>query len=257
MLKCRLDGLPPREFVVSSKEVVDGKESKASLQRKRAAQLQTLEPRALADAESLAAKAEEAGKRLQGPDHEKLLKKLRAVAETKRKNLMKDALPVGSEADKDTAKKYEAAVAKEASLQAELSELKKIGFKLDLLHRNPLEASKTIVIVQDASAAINFRGLAIEHESWKGDTPQLERLLKKEHVIWWVEDESGFVLPQTDDDVCAMLLASRLLGGYVASGAWLEASKQLGKILPPALRLSAALRSERNWEMYLHKSAAE
>ena len=308
MLKVRLDGLPPHEFVLSCQEgagslsiekpsedcvrtqqrfielfgggsngrahdlprrrkkqrtvngsvdvIIEGQETVASLKRKRARQLEALQPEQRPDAQQLAEQAAVAAEATKAnPSHQNLAKRLSTLAQAKRRQFLEDAGPAGG----PVAAKYAAALSKEHKLQNQLQKLAAQGHALDPSQQPAMDPMNTIIVLQADAGEHGLSSLGTEICVWTGHQDQLGKLIQKKNIVWFLGDsqaEMAFMMPQSSK-VGGFVMGSRLLGGHVATQSWAKACAQHNVFLTPPLRLIGALRSNRNFTVCIHKSAAE
>ena len=222
-------------------QVQVGKETKASLKRKRALQVAGLNSatEVCEDTQDLEAVAQNSAtlRQEESPGFEKLKNALKRNATILRNRFL-------NMISGDT-KKYDEAVRDAARLEARLLQALRASGPLPTDWHPSLSVAKTLVIhpVGCNTAAVQARGLRCM--PWTGSVPDFQELLRyaPEDLLWFhpdAESEVQFIMNGAGADQ-GSLVASRAVGGWVAGAQWLATCDAHGRAVRPLLRLASAL----------------
>ena len=237
-------GMPRRLVRAASTtdhDVNVGKESKASLKRKRSAQIEGLPARCQEDTETLESVALESAVSRQGPKHEHVLKALKQTLQQKQKRLKQDIDGTVPQ------KKYEDAVAKHAKLKEDLESVLRCNSAAAYVAVPMMTANDVLVLHMSDTDITAVAAWGFQCKLWEGDLEQYKTLIQRDpsKLIWYLPDESqeaDFVVPAQSSAVSDWLFAPRALGGWIASPSWLEHCRTRGAVVKPMLRLKPHLR---------------
>ena len=243
---CKAANLPRRRMsggqeTSSSTNVETGKETVAGLKTKRNAQLEVLrstgEPVDDADQmASLDAEAQGAAASRKGADFQRLMNTLKKSAASKKRRL---ALGPSGERDRD----YVKAVAKEDALRAEIRKLRETPSGVRPV---PVSTNGALLLFDkdcDLSAVTEISLLRCV--PFDNSVAQYQELLRlsPEKLFWYVDglSEESLILPREGDaNISAFMVASRILGGFIATDEWMKACAASREVLRPTLSLSSA-----------------
>ncbi|CAE7222893.1 unnamed protein product [Symbiodinium sp. CCMP2592] len=308
LMRCRLDGLPPHEFVVTVQEsrerpatyalsadaaetqqlFVDmfgggrgnvcknglprrtipkalcapgepgeapvlqpGKESRASLKRKRESQVALLSPGEAPDMAALAAVAANAASDSKGEEHRSVRQAIERIQNQKRKRFLQ--LLDGAQCRK----KYDQAVQKERVLRENLEKALKHKAS-DVYVATPMHVQEVLVVCNDGTDTSALTRWGLRVLLWTGAVEEYTTIpqVEAKNIVWFLPDiatECSFAMMPDSCEITPMHFASRALGGWLAGPDWMRTCHGRGQVVTPMLRLARGF--DEILELYIHKSA--
>ncbi|CAE7458872.1 unnamed protein product [Symbiodinium sp. CCMP2592] len=234
--------------------------SMVGLKRQRRAQLEVLQPNAdVSDLGELSAAAAQSAADRRGEKYEKLTRLLQtdvaslrtrtAVKRRKKRQFQEDAQPFGVRTQ--TTKKLREHQRRESSIKADL-ERKQL---FELPGQPSLDACSVCAVACAAEDARVLEALRLKVEVWENSKEQFQRF-RGCQLLWFAssyELELGMTVgPEQNRHMTAVLLATRLLGGFIGTPRWLEACTSEGRLVQPVLQLRCTLSIAT--EICFHKS---
>ena len=245
---CKSD-LPRRRRVLQEAESLaamePGKETKASLKRKRALQITGLNSatEVCEDTQALEAVARDSAisRQDESPGFVKLKNALKRNATILKNRLL-------NQINGDT-KKYDEAVRTAASLEAKLLEALGPSGALPTDWNPSLRVASSLVIHPVGCDITALREWGLRCMPWTGSLPDFQELVQwaPENLLWYLPDawaEVQFIMNRAEADQTS-LVASRALGGWVVGAQWLATCHAHGRPVQPLLRLASALEEKK------------
>ena len=226
-----------------------GKESISSLKRKRIVQLESLQqqPYEVLDEARLQALEAETLKTVserKGPQFNQFLKTIENAAKRKRERAAADPCTY-----KD--KEFRTALSKDASLQEAVQAIRSAPTGVQDV---PLEAAGAVVLCNSESCLVRLAGigrLGLTCSRFLNTVAQYRELLllPPRKILWYVDasSEENFVVPDRKVATTAFLMASRVLGGYVATEEWAKVCTGAARLLAPPMQLKSFAERKQQW----------
>ena len=147
-------------------------------------------------------------------------------------------------------KKLRKALAKEAKLKDQLRVLERSDLRTESLAQPNLKPNAVTAVVLTEADADKLHPLGLLTALWLNTVEQYEMLLTAHKLLWYEGQGSSLFLP--GESASSFQVASRLLGGYIATEEWYDLCQAEHRLIRPAVALKSCLSS--SYEICFHKS---
>ncbi|CAE7377150.1 PDE2A [Symbiodinium microadriaticum] len=179
-----------------------------------------------------------------GPQFQQFLKTIENAAKRKRERAAADPCTY-----KD--KEFRTALSKDASLQEAVQAIRSAPTGVQDV---PLEAAGAVVLCNSENCLVRLGGIArlgLTCSRFLNTVAQYRELLllPPRKILWYVDasSEENFVVPDRKVATTAFLMASRVLGGYVATEEWAKVCTGAARLLAPPMQLKSFAERKQQW----------